>query len=205
MVNSNTWNKIRYSIYQPFYDLIANYFRNFRSRSIQSLNLNQDDKILIIGAGTGLDLEFLVGHENITAIDITPSMLSKLERRAKTLDISVKTEVMDGSNLNFDSNTFDAVILHLIIAVIPNPINCLKETERVLKQGGKFTIMDKFVKPGLSPSIIIRLANPLTSLLATHISRDINELISHTTLNKTVHEKLQGIFWLIQGHKNYKD
>ena len=202
MLNTDTWNKVRYTFYQPFYDVIANYFRPYRSKSIQGLHLAKSDKILILGAGTGLDLEFLTGYSHITAVDITPSMLLKLEDRAEKLGIQVETKVMNAANLDFPDHTFDAVILHLIVAVIPNPIGCLQETERVLKQGGKFTVMDKFVKPGSTPSLIRRIINPITTFLATTVNRDIDELLSKTRLSKQNHENLGSIFWLIRGIKS---
>jgi len=198
---TNTWNKIRYSLYQPFYDVIAHYFRPFRKASIESLNIQPDEKVLVLGAGTGLDLEFLQGVESITAIDITPAMLQKLDQRALRLGMEVRTTVMDGSNLEFDDKTFDVVILHLIVAVIPDPVSCLLETERVLTPGGRFTIMDKFVTPGSKTSFFRNLINPLTNVLATSLNRDVDQLIESTDLTKTHHSKLGSIFWLIQGMK----
>jgi ubiquinone/menaquinone biosynthesis C-methylase UbiE len=201
MLNTNSWNRIRYTVYKPFYDVIANYFRPFRSQSIKSLGLNKDDHILIIGAGTGLDLEFFKGHKNITAIDITPSMLNKFETRAKAFDIHANTQVMDASQLEFKNNQFDAVILHLILAVIPKPVKCIQEVERVLKSGAKFTVMDKFLTPGKPPSLLRRIINPFSTFLATTVTRDIDFILSKTSLRKTKHEKLGSIFWLIQGSK----
>lgn len=201
MINTNTWNKIRYTIYQPIYDLAGRYFTHHRKQSIEELAPAPDDHILILGAGTGLDLEFLQGHKNITAIDITPAMIVQLKRRAEKLDIPVEALVMDGSNLDFDDQQFDAVILHLIIAVMPDPVGCLQEVERVLKPGGKLTIMDKFLHPGTKPSLFRRLLNPITNLLATNVDRDINPLIEQTSLIIKSARKLDPIFWLINGQK----
>lgn len=157
--------------------------------------------MLILGAGTGLDLEFLVNQKNLYAIDITPAMIDELKKRAASLGVDINAQVMDGSDLAFEDNYFDAVILHLIVAVIPDPIGCLKETERVLKPGAKFTIMDKFLPPGSKPGIIRTLLNPIANLIATNLNRDINELLSHTNLHKETDRKLRSIFRLITGKK----
>ena len=201
MLNTNSWNKFRYTLYLPIYDQIVRVFRKYREKSIGSLNINSDDNVLILGAGTGLDLEFLKGCKNITAIDITPGMISQLKFRASELNLPVNAQVMDGSNLEFEDASFDVVILHLIVAVIPDAVSCLKEAERVLKPGGKFTIMDKFVHSGKRPSLLRRLLNPVSIFLATNLNRDVDELLSNTSLQKTHHEKLGSIFWLIQGQK----
>lgn len=201
MINTNAWNRFRYTIYQPIYDLAGRYFTRHRRTSIEALKLSPDDNILIVGAGTGLDLEFLKGFNHVTAIDITPAMISQLKRRAERLQIPVEAMIMDGSKLNFKDNYFDAVLLHLIVAVIPDPVGCLKETERVLKPGGMISIMDKFVHPGSKPSLLRRLLNPFTNLLATNIDRDIDELLSHTSFQKEKQEMLDSIFWNITAVK----
>jgi phosphatidylethanolamine/phosphatidyl-N-methylethanolamine N-methyltransferase len=183
-LNTNTWNRIRYTVYLPIYDLIADrVFRKYRSRSVKLLQAKPTDEILILGAGTGLDLPYLKGYTNITAIDITPGMITRLQARAKALEIPVKAHVMNGQQLSFSSNSFDAVILHLILAVIPNPIACIKEVERVLKPGGTVMVFDKFMPEGQKPSLLRRLLNQVTSTLFSDINRSISSIVSHTSLS----------------------
>ncbi|MEQ9310446.1 MAG: class I SAM-dependent methyltransferase [Balneolaceae bacterium] len=201
-VNTNTWNRIRYTLYRPFYDIIATFFHTFRKQSIESLELKPTDKVLILGAGTGLDLEFLNDQEQIYAIDITPAMIEEVTKKASKLDLTINALVMDGSNLDFEDDFFDAVILHLIVAVIPNPIACLQETERVLKPGGRFSILDKFITSGTKPGFLRTLINPLANFFATNINRNIDEILAHTSLTKTSDNKLHSIFRLITGYKS---
>ncbi len=78
-INTNRWNKFRYTLYAPGYDLMGRYFKDPRKRSVESLNIKPGDKVLIIGAGTGLDLEFIHPECEITAIDITPSMIQRIK------------------------------------------------------------------------------------------------------------------------------
>jgi phosphatidylethanolamine/phosphatidyl-N-methylethanolamine N-methyltransferase len=202
MINTNAWNRIRYSLYRPVYNIIEGYFRKKRAVSIESLPMKSGDTVLILGAGTGLDLPFFPKDVQITAIDITPSMVKACEQKGTALGLNIKSEVMDGSNLTFESDTFDFVILHLILAVIPDPVGCIAETERVLKPGGVCTIMDKFVAPGKKAGILRKLLNFFTELVATSIDRDVDELIAQTTFEKIRHEKLSSIFWLIQAKKS---
>ena len=88
-VNNNTWNRIRYTLYQPFYDMAGNYFDEYRELSIEGLKLRSNDKILIVGAGTGLDLNYLTKQKNITAIDLTNSMVADLMGKAEELHMPV--------------------------------------------------------------------------------------------------------------------
>ncbi|MDX5417967.1 MAG: methyltransferase domain-containing protein [Hymenobacteraceae bacterium] len=188
-LNTNTWNRLRYTVYLPIYDLIADrVFRKYRKRSIQLLQAKPDDAILIVGAGTGLDLPYLQGYTHITANDITPGMITKLKARAEKLAIPVDAHVMDGQQLTYADNSFDAVILHLIIAVIPDPVACIREVERVLKPGGTVMIFDKFLPDGQKPSLLRRLVNQVASTLFSDINRSIGNIVSHTSLQVELNE-----------------
>lgn len=181
-INTNSWNKLRYTLYTPVYDLVARYFKESRKKSINSLNIKVGDKVLIIGAGTGLDLEFLPPHCEIIATDITPSMVERIKKRNKSLKLQVIPMVMDGQSLDFENESFDKVILHLIIAVIPDPIVCIKEAERVLKPGGQIALFDKFVPKGQKVSLLRRATNGLTNLLFSDITRSFESIVSQTNL-----------------------
>ncbi|MEZ5056469.1 MAG: class I SAM-dependent methyltransferase [Saprospiraceae bacterium] len=180
----NLWNKIRWTIYLPIYDWIAGIFAPWRKQSIEQLNLNPNDKILISGAGSGLDLPFLKEAKSIAAVDITPAMLYLLRKKANKLHLNVDSRTMDAMKLEFPDDHFDAVILHLILAVIPDPVKCLKEAERVLKPGGKIAVFDKFVPEGEKSGLLREFLNFFLKILATSVNRDINEIVKHTNLQK---------------------
>ncbi|PKV76319.1 class I SAM-dependent methyltransferase [Pontibacter ramchanderi] len=188
-VNTNTWNRLRYTFYLPIYDLIADrIFRKHRKRSIELLQVHPDDAILIVGAGTGLDLPYLKGYTRITANDITPGMITKLKARAEQLAIPVEAHVMDGQKLSYPDNSFDAVVLHLIIAVIPDPVACIREVERVLKPSGTVVVFDKFLPDGQKPSLLRRLFNQVASTLFSDVNRSIGNIVSHTSLQMELNE-----------------
>jgi phosphatidylethanolamine/phosphatidyl-N-methylethanolamine N-methyltransferase len=199
-INTNIWNKIRYTLYTPGYNLIARRFNRSRKKSIDSLNIRTEDKILIVGAGTGLDLEFLPADCEITATDITPSMVGRIRKNNKTLHINVQALVMDGHCLEFPENSFDVVILHLILAVIPDPVKCLKEVVRVLKPGGQVAVYDKFLPENRKVSIQRRLANILTNILITDITRTFESIVDNSGLTVVSNDSadFNGNFRLIQ-------
>ncbi|WP_018478457.1 class I SAM-dependent methyltransferase [Pontibacter roseus] len=203
-LNTNTWNRLRYTLYLPVYDLIADrVFRKHRKRSVELLQANPSDAILLLGAGTGLDLPYLQGYTRLTAIDITPGMITKLQQRAERLGIPVDARVMNGQQLIFTDNSFDAVILHLIIAVIPDPVACIREVERVLRPGGTVMVFDKFLPDGQRPSQLRRLFNQVASTLFSDINRSIGDIVSHTTLQVELNEPaaLGGTFRIVRLRK----
>ena len=181
-INTNIWNKIRYTLYTPGYDLIGRYFKNSRKKSIDSLRIKSRDKVLIIGAGTGLDLEFLPVDCEIFATDITSSMVGRIIKRNKLLNLNAQALVMDGQSLGFEDSTFDVIILHLILAVLPDPVACIKESERVLRKGGQVAVFDKFVRKGKKVSLLRRVLNIFTNFLVTDITRDFESIVNKTKL-----------------------
>jgi ubiquinone/menaquinone biosynthesis C-methylase UbiE len=181
-INTNTWNKIRYTIYSPFYDILVGYFANTRKKSIESLEIKPGNEVLLLGAGTGLDLNVIPKGCNITAIDITPAMIEKVKKRNQKLNHNLNAIVMDGQALKFSDNYFDKIVLHFILAVIPDPIACIKEAERVLKTGGNIVVLDKFLPKNKKISYARRLLNLPANLFFTDITRSFETVIKATNL-----------------------
>lgn len=181
-INTNRWNRIRYTLYTPGYDLLGRVFDESRKKSIESLDIQKDDKILIVGAGTGLDLDFLPDNCEITATDLTPSMIERLLKRNEILKRNLKAEVMDGQALTFGDQTFDKIILHLILAVLPDPVACINEAARVLKKGGTVVVFDKFVPKGRKISLTRRVLNIFSNLIASDITRNFENISKNSGL-----------------------
>lgn len=182
LVNSNRWNRFRYTLYAPGYDILARIFSKSRNNSICELGINPHDEVLIVGAGTGLDLEFISEDCHITATDITPAMIARTLKRNILLKRNLTAEVIDGQCLKFADDTSDKIILHLILAVIPDPVACILECERVLKPGGRITVFDKFVPQGRKLSLLRKVFNPITNLLFSNITRRFEDIVSRTSL-----------------------
>lgn len=182
LLNTNRWNRIRYTLYTPAYDLVGRLFTSSRARAVQSLGLTSGSRVLLVGGGTGLDLEFLPKDCQIWATDITPAMVASMQQRARKLGLEAHCQVMDGQQLQFPNASFDAVILHLIVAVIPDPLRCLQEAERVLKPGGMISVFDKFLPLHQQPSLLRKGVNAVAGLLFSELNRQIEPLVEQTRL-----------------------
>jgi ubiquinone/menaquinone biosynthesis C-methylase UbiE len=178
------WNRLRYTLWAPAYDAIARLarFDGARRLSIDRLRLASGDHVLIVGAGTGLDLDFLPSNVCVTAIDVTPAMLKQLERRAGGTGASVTARIMDARQLAFPDSSFEAVVMHLILAVMPEPERGLKEAVRVLKPGGRIAVFDKFLRDEERPSLKRRLLNAIAKPLFSDLNRRLGPLIAGTPL-----------------------
>jgi ubiquinone/menaquinone biosynthesis C-methylase UbiE len=82
-------------------------------------------------------------------------------------------------SLPFADASFDHVVLHLIVAVVPEPQRCLAEAARVLKPGGTVILFDKFLHPH-QHAWLRRALNPLTRRLATRMDVVFEEVLRAT-------------------------
>lgn len=185
------WYRLCYTLWSPFYDLLVLWFSAWRRRSINLADLKAGERVLIVGAGTGLDLEFIASGVSITAIDVTPAMLWRLRHRARRLGREVDVRVMDGQALDFPDGIFDVVILHLILAVIPDPVRCARESARVLRLGGRAVVMDKFLADERPVPPVLRLINPLLKVLGTNVNRRLGPILEGSGL-RIVHQDAVG-------------
>jgi ubiquinone/menaquinone biosynthesis C-methylase UbiE len=174
------WHRVRYSLYAPFYDLFAAnpVYRRGRARSIAMAQLAPGERVLLAAAGTGLDLELLPRGIEIAAIDWSPAMLERLRTRAARLGLQVDARLMDAARLEFPDASFDCVLLHLALAVVPDPAAAIREAARVLRPGGRVAIFDKFLGDGARPSPLRRAANAVTGLIATEINLQLGPLLA---------------------------
>lgn len=194
---SNWWNRVRYRGYAPVYDYLAKLFEPGRKAAIDQLDLEGDERILILGAGTGGDLQYLPQDAEITAVDITPSMVRRTDARAADLGLEIDARVGDAQALDAEDDSFDVVLLHLVLSVVPDPESVVAETARVLDAEGQVSIYDKFVPPGTSASIPRRIVNPLARVLFSDLTRQLEPLMDGTDLHITAREYLFGDFYTV--------
>jgi ubiquinone/menaquinone biosynthesis C-methylase UbiE len=167
--------RISYSLVAPFYDaLIERPMREARKRSLQALPTDECRHVLISGVGTGLDFPWLPSLHRYTALDFNPAMLARAQLRPHELEVSFV--LGDCMALPFPDAHFDHVVLHLILAVVPEPQRCLSEAARVLKPGGTIILFDKFLQPR-QRAPLRRLFNILTRRLATRMDVVFEEVL----------------------------
>ncbi|MDZ7786891.1 MAG: methyltransferase domain-containing protein [Halofilum sp. (in: g-proteobacteria)] len=156
-----------YTLWAPLYDpLVAAATRSMRRRSLDALDAGAGDTVLLVGVGTGLDLPLLPKGPVYTGIDITPAMLERARRRAEDSGCTVELQAGDAMALPFADAAFDRVVMHLILAVVPDPVRALAEAARVVKPGGRIVVLDKFLRPG-QRAPLRRLMAPIVRRMAT--------------------------------------
>ena len=168
--------KHSYTLIAPIYDaLLAGATRAPRRKSLAALAPHAPLEVLINGVGTGLDLPHLPRQHRYVGLDLTAAML----RRALRREAGLRPVRGDAQCLPFADASFDAAVLHLILAVVPEPARCLAETARVVKPGGAILVFDKFLRHGERSWWKLAL-NPLTRRIATRLDVVFEELLAAT-------------------------
>ena len=166
-----------YRLIAPFYDLaVDRATRGIRRSSLRALP-DSPGTILLAGIGTGLDLPHLPERHRYVGLDLTDAMLKRAQPR--TGDLNFSAVQGDVHRLPFHDASFDCVVAHLILAVVPQPALCLAEIARVLKPGGQALILDKFLRRG-QKAPLRRLLNPLSRRIATRLDVVFEDLLETT-------------------------
>ncbi len=94
-------------------------------------------KILDVGCGTGYFTILLtgLGHQ-VTGIDLTLDMIAKGKILAEEEHAACELRVMDAEQLEFEDESFDAVVSRNLTWTLPHPEKAYKEWLRVLKKDG---------------------------------------------------------------------
>ncbi len=77
---------------------------------------------LMVAAGTGNDFKFFPPNMHVVAIDISPKMLERAARKARTYSGSIELREMDVCGLEFPDSTFDTIATAFTFCSVPKPV-----------------------------------------------------------------------------------
>lgn len=127
---------------------------------------------LMVAAGTGNDFAYFPRGLSVIAIDISPGMIERAQRRAAAYDGHLAVRVMDVQALEFADATFDTVATVSTFCSVPDPVRGLRELHRCLKPRGRL-LMFEHVRSRIGPIAILQdLLTPLTRRLGPEMNRD---------------------------------
>jgi ubiquinone/menaquinone biosynthesis C-methylase UbiE len=125
-----------------------------------------DWRVLDIATGGGhTALKFAPFVAHVTTTDLTPRMLEKAEEFIRSQGVSnIETKVADAENLPFDDASFDLVTCRIAAHHFPDAAKFVRESARVLKDGGIFLLQDQVLpedrEAGLAVDAFERLRDP---------------------------------------------
>jgi phosphatidylethanolamine/phosphatidyl-N-methylethanolamine N-methyltransferase len=178
MKMTNGWNQFIYKLWAPVYDGTVNtLFMRGRKRAMNLLDLQPGESVLLVGVGTGADLPLLPARVRAVGIDLSATMLSKAHSKLPIPQCETYLIQGDGQIPLAAKDTFDAVILNLILSVIPDARACFQTAVEVLKPTGRIIIFDKFLPDDRHPSILRKLLNYFSTFFGTDINRRLGDIL----------------------------
>ena len=173
---NNQHNLKIYRAYAPVYDLIMRPLTTAaRRRAVELLGLQAAERLLIPGVGTGLDLPHIPDGVRITAADLSPAMMQQARHKVDGRDVTF--EIADAGALGFPDQSFDAVLLSLILSVVPDGTTAFAEAWRVLRPRGRAVIFDKFVPESNAISPLRRAVGTVVTWLGTDPNRRLSDIL----------------------------
>lgn len=199
-----------YARYAPVYDHTFGWLLNFRGRSLAAhLTNRHPGRILEVGVGTGISLQFYRKEHQVHGIDVSPHMLERARKRVhrKSLNHVAHLEIMDAREMNFPDGHFDAVVAAYVMSVVPEPQRVLREIERVCKPGGDVIIVNHFAAEKGARRNVEALLAPLSHKLGWRPDMPMDEILAHTALHEVRRQTLppMGLFTLLHLRKASHD
>jgi len=141
----------------------------------QFAKIKKGDVVIDLGSGAGNDA-FIARHETgetgkVIGIDFTPAMIERARQNAEARGFNnVEFRQGDIENMPVTSNTANVIVSNCVLNLVPNKDGVIRETYRVLKPGGHFSISD-IVLEGELPNEIKQAAEMYAGCVAGAIQK----------------------------------
>ena len=166
-----------------FHDIEEYHYRklNYLKRLVD-FKRYKGKKLLEVGCGFGTDLvSFAKGGAKVTGIDISDNAVELARKNMELRRVPGEVLQMNGEDLNFRDNSFDAVYSHSPICYTPHPEKMVEEMHRVLKAGGEAVLFvyhsDSWLN-FLSTSFHIKLMRNDAPVFRQYSINQLRELLS---------------------------
>jgi phosphatidylethanolamine/phosphatidyl-N-methylethanolamine N-methyltransferase len=184
-----------YDVHSSFYD--ATFGRLVRRRiamAISHMNIGQTDRVLDLGIGTGVSLNYYPKDGRIVGIDLSSGMLRQCRRKIEDRGLSHATVFQaDAMRLPFADDSFDHVFISHVISVVSDPIKLVIEAQRVAKPGSRIVLLNHFQSHNRFIALFEKWLCPLCTKLGWRSDLPLQDLIRQTGLEIDYRYKLDNI------------
>ena len=153
--------------------------REVRRRAAGALDLRGEERLLIVGVGTGMELEYLPASARGVGVDLSAGMMERARRRLVKRGMSgLDLRVMDARALDLPDGAFDAVYLPLILTVVEDGDRVLAEAARVTAPGGRLVVADRFWPEDRRRPAAARAASWVLGHVAMRFDHRLSEILA---------------------------
>lgn len=121
--------------------------KSWRRRTVRSLALGENAKVLDVATGTGdlaIDLARMTPTAKIIGLDPSQGMLDIAKEKVakKTFADRIELVLGDAQALPYEDNSMDAATIAFGIRNVPDRMKGLREMARVVKTGGRVAVLE---------------------------------------------------------------
>ncbi len=132
------WDKI-----SGVYDLFGHVYNGKVNRKLCRLiakSINKSEVVLECACGTGMISAAIAPVcKSLTATDFSVGMLKQAKKKCRTFS-NITFQKADITSLDYENESFDAVVAANVIHLLDHPYQALAELDRVCKKGGRLII-----------------------------------------------------------------
>lgn len=176
----------------PVYDVVFGpLLQPGRIAAIARMKLTGGDRVLEVGAGTGINLPLYPRSCEVTAIDLSSAMLEKARDRVVRHRLkNVRLLELDAAHLTFADESFDNVYAPYTISVVPDPVRVALEMKRVCRKGGRIVILNHFRSERPIQSRLEQAVSPFTIHMGFRADLDMHAFLEQAGLRPMSIEKV---------------
>ncbi len=184
-----------YDFHSFFYDATFGRLVKRRiARAIQHMNIRDEDRVLDLGIGTGVSLNYYPRRGHICGIDLSDGMLHQAQKKITERGLRhVRLFQADALHLPFATDTFDHVFISHVISVVSDPFQLVREAQRVAKPEARIVIVNHFQSTNRMIALLEKWLCPLCTRLGWRSDLALQEIIRQTGVQVDYRYKLESI------------
>lgn len=155
-----------------------------QSRWRQQLLSHARGHVLELAVGAGANFPYYPLGVHVTAVDFSPAMLERAQRRATHLHVNAEFVCTDMENADFADHSFDTVVSTLSFCSYERPLGLMRKLRRWCKPEGEILLLEHGIS---SRRLVAALQKSLDPLLyrayGCHQTREIRQLAEQAGLH----------------------
>jgi phosphatidylethanolamine/phosphatidyl-N-methylethanolamine N-methyltransferase len=190
-----TSTKKIYDVHSVFYDATFGRLVKRRiERAIHHMNIADTDRVLDLGIGTGVSLNYYPQRGRVVGVDLSAGMLREARKKIRERGLEHATVFQANAlELPFADNTFDHVFISHVISVVSDPYKLVQEAQRIAKQDSRIVIVNHFQSTNRFIALLEKWACPLCTRLGWRSDLALQDLIRRTGVEIDYRYKLDNI------------
>ena len=184
-----------YDVHSMFYDATFGRLVKRRiERAINHMNIAPTDRVLDLGIGTGVSLNFYPNRGRIVGVDLSAGMLREARKKIRERGLEHASVFQANAlELPFADDTFDHVFISHVISVVSDPYRLVQEAQRVAKASARIVIVNHFQSTNRFVALIEKWLCPLCTKLGWRSDLALQDLVRRTGVEVDYRYKLESI------------